>query len=75
VIGVQIHDGNSRESYDSTTLPYGVYINKSVVLKTLVKLEAVRFSQRIRGKHTIRFEFPELIPVDGQNLKKDQDCL
>ena len=28
-----MHDGNSRESYDPTTLPYGVYINKSVVLK------------------------------------------
>ena len=48
-----MQDGNSRESYDTIILPSGVYLDKSVVSKTLAKLEAERISQRIQGKHTI----------------------
>lgn len=54
-----MQDGNSRESYDPIILPSGVYLNKSVVSKTLAKLEAEGFLQRIQGKHTIWLEFPE----------------
>ena len=48
-----MQDGNSRESYDPIILPSGVCLNKSVVSKTLAKLEAEGFLQRIQGKHTI----------------------
>jgi hypothetical protein len=54
-----MQDG-SRERYDPITLSSEVYLNKSVVSKTLAKLEADGILQRILGKHTIRLEFPEL---------------
>jgi hypothetical protein len=47
VICVQIQDG-SRKRYDSITLPYEVYLNKSVVSKKLAKLEADGLKQRIQ---------------------------
>lgn len=53
VIGVQMQDASSRESYDPITLPSRVYLNKSVVSKTPAKLEAEGILQRIQGKHTI----------------------
>ena len=46
-----MQDG-SRERYDSITLPYEVYLNKSVVSKKLAKLEADGIHQRIQSKHT-----------------------
>ena len=42
-----MHDG-TRERYDPITLPSEVYLNKSVVSKTLAKLEADGILQRIQ---------------------------
>ena len=55
-----MQDGNSRESYDPITLACGIYLDKSVVSKTLARVEAEGTLQRIQGKHAIRLEIPEL---------------
>jgi hypothetical protein len=44
-----MQDG-SRDRYDPITLPSEVYLNKSVVSKTLAKLEIERILQSIQDK-------------------------
>jgi hypothetical protein len=44
-----MQDG-SRDPYDPITLPSEVYLNKSVVSKTLAKLETERILQSIQDK-------------------------
>ena len=53
-----MQDGG-RESYDPITLPSKVYLNKSVVSKTLAKLEAEGILQRYQ-KHTISIGVPRI---------------
>ncbi len=64
-----MQDG-SRERYDPITLPSVVYLDKSVVSKTLAKLEADGILQRMQGTHTIRLEFPELHSRGGSKSEK-----
>ena len=64
-----MQDG-THERYDPITLPSEVYLNKSVVSKTLAKLEADVILRRIQGKHTIRLEFPELHSRGRSKSKK-----
>jgi predicted transcriptional regulator len=47
-----MQDG-SRERYDPITLPSEVYLDKSVVSKTLAKLEADGILQKKQGNHII----------------------
>ncbi len=69
-----MHDG-TRERYDPITLPSEVYLNKSVVSKTLAKLEADGILQRIQEAYYFDWSSQNYILVDDQNLKKDLNCL
>ncbi len=53
-----MHDG-TRELCNPITLPSKVYLNKSVVSKTLAKLEAEGILQRYQ-KHTISIGVPRI---------------
>ena len=44
-----MQDG-SCDRYDPITLPSEAYLNKSVVSKTIIKLETERIFQRIQNK-------------------------
>ena len=54
-----MQDG-TRKCYNSFTLPSEVYSNKSVISKTLAKLETKEIIQRIQAKQANRLEFPDL---------------
>ena len=69
-----MHDG-TREGCNLITLPYKVYLNKSVVSKTLAKLEADGILQRIQEAYYFDWSSQNYILVDDQNLKKDLNCL
>jgi len=74
MIGVKMHDG-TRERCNPITLPSKVYLNKSIVSKTLAKLEADGILQRIQEAYYFDWSSQNYILVDDQNLKKDLNCL
>lgn len=69
-----MHDG-IRERCNPITLSSKVYLNKSVVSKTLAKLEADGILQRIQEAYYFDWSSQNYILVDDQNLKKDLNCL
>ena len=69
-----MHDG-TRERCNPITLSSKVYLNKSVVSKTLAKLEADGILQRIQEAYYFDWSSQNYILVDDQNLKKDLNCL